>query len=559
MSNETNSLDFLFGLGGGTLPKPSEGDAEDKQGTGTGTGASADPEHEDHDSSPGTLPGAGSSGAESAGGSPATGNGGAEDSARAEGDEGTDLAAAATAFPSLSPEQLQALLESVKGNTLLPDMQGSDDGDSTDRSWEARDRERRRKDRAKAELAERTEGLVVPVQPLQSGGAGRATSLPISGVGQGHEEGNEGLRSPEAGDYSAGVQGMEVGLHGGYEKPGSEVFFPSPTGEHAGRVQDGLSSAPWEVRRAGVIEHVFPWAEGITEEQREKYEEQVKGVIPRLGAKSKLREWLIPRFPSHHTYIEPFGGSFKVLLWKSKRSKIEIINDLDDDLIHFFRYLTFYPTELASLVNSLPTHQGLLNALRDELKRDQLSGIERAAAVYYSVKLSFNGTGQGYAGSVQSLCSARANPGEFRRVADRLRNVDIRSEDAHGLIDASNRRLDPDNYPGGIFYYLDPPYDETAGYSSLKAKSIYGKQEQWQLFQLAKKIHECGNKFLMTNSYTDYLRNMWCKEPDWFFVSRDVRYEVSRDATTRQETKELIVSNFPLEQRKAETKQTGMF
>lgn len=248
-----------------------------------------------------------------------------------------------------------------------------------------------------------------------------------------------------------------------------------------------------------------------------------------------------------------------MLLWKSKRSKIEIINDLDDDLIHFFRYLTFYPEELAVMVNSLPTHQGLLNALRDELKRDQLTGIERAAAVYYSVKLSFNGTGQGYAGSVQSLCSAKASVSEFRRVASRLRGVDIRSQDAHELIGNSNRRLDPGNYPGGIFYYLDPPYDETAGYASLKAKSIYGKQEQWQLFQLAKKIHEAGNKFLMTNSYTDYLRSMWCKEKDWHYTSRDVRYDISGTAEGREDKKELIVSNFPLEQRKADTKQGGLF
>lgn len=280
-----------------------------------------------------------------------------------------------------------------------------------------------------------------------------------------------------------------------------------------------------------------------------------------MGAKSKLREFLIQRFPKHHTYIEPFGGSFKVLLWKAKRSKIEIINDLDGDLIHFFRYLTFYPEELAEMVNSLPTHKGLLDALRDELRRDQLNGLERAAAVYYSIKLSFNGTGNGYAGSVQSLCSARADPSEFKLVAGRLRGVDIRNENAHDLIDSSNRRLDPGNYPGGILYYLDPPYDETAGYASLKEKTIYGKQEQWQLFQLAKKIHEAGNKFIMTNSYTQYLREMWGKHPDFFTLKRMVKYDISGSAEDRKETAEIIVSNFPIdgEAKETTTKQKGLF
>ena len=377
--------------------------------------------------------------------------------------------------------------------------------------------------------------------------------LPVSVVGKGAED----KISTRGQDSDSGA--VHESFEGRYQQPGSEAFFPKPTGEHSREVDDRLSEAPWEIRREGTIEHKFPWAEGLTEEQKEDYCEQLKGVIPRMGAKSKLREWLIPRFPPHHTYIEPFGGSFKVLLWKAKRSKIEIINDLDDDLIHFFRYLTFFPEDLATLINSLPIHQGLLNALRQELKNDSLSAIERAAAVYYSIKLSFNGTGNGYSGSVQTLCSARADRSSFRRVARRLRGVDIRCQDAHELISGSNRRLDPNNYPGGIFYYLDPPYDETAGYATLKAKSVYGKEQQYHLFTLAKKIHEEGNKFLMTNSYTDYLRNMWCKEKDWHYVKRMVKYDISGKAEDRKETAELIVSNFPLEQRKATAQQGGLF
>lgn len=283
----------------------------------------------------------------------------------------------------------------------------------------------------------------------------------------------------------------------------------------------------------------------MTEEQKEDYSDQLKGIIPRMGAKSRLRDFIIPRFPAHHTYVEPFGGSFKILLWKSKRSKIEIINDIDDDIVHFFRYVTFFPEDVAELVNSLPTHQGLLRALRDELRRGDLAGIERAAATYYSIKLSFNGTGNGYAGSVQSLARAKADPREFRRVAERLRGVDIRSGDAHKLIESTNRRLDDGRYPGGIFYYLDPPYDETAGYATLKKKSIYGKEQQYHLFTLAQKIHAAGNKFMMTNSYTDFLRGMWCKQADWFYVKRAVKYTVSGEAAGRGDENELIVANYP--------------
>ena len=304
-----------------------------------------------------------------------------------------------------------------------------------------------------------------------------------------------------------------------------------------------LKDTPWVLRNSSTIEHNFPES---YEEHEEDYRDQLKGIIPRMGAKSKLRDWLIPRFPKHHTYIEPFGGSFKILLWKSKRSKIEIINDIDGDLIHFFRYVTFFPEEVAELVNTLPTHKGILNALRDELRKGDLSGIERAAAVYYSIKLSFNGTGNGYAGSVQSLASARADPAEFRRVADRLRGVDIRNESAHDVIRSTVRGLDHFRYPGGIFYYLDPPYHDTAGYKTLTGASVYGEAMQNELFFLAKKIHETGNRFMMTNSYTPFLRKMWCKVEGWDFVKRKVKYDISGDAESRKETEELIVANFPI-------------
>lgn len=353
----------------------------------------------------------------------------------------------------------------------------------------------------------------------------------------------------------ADTEVVAVGLSGGYEQTSKGAFFPPTTGAHSARVEEAVKEEPWVIRRRTEIKHVFPWAEGMKAEQKEEYCEQLKGVIARMGAKSRLRSYLISIFPKHHTYIEPFGGSFKVILWKAKRSKIEIINDIDGDLIHFFRYLVFFPDELAQLINSLPTHKGLLDALRDELKRGDLNGLERAAAVYYSIKLSFNGTGAGYAGSVQSLCSARANPVEFRRVAHRLRGVDIRNQDAHDLVRSTNRRLDTLRYPGGILYYFDPPYDETAGYATLTSKSIYGKEKQFELFTLARAVHKEGNRFLMTNSSTKYLKNMWCTRKDWHYEERDVTYTISGDAEKRGKHKELIVANFPLRAKKEDGRQ----
>ena len=54
-----------------------------------------------------------------------------------------------------------------------------------------------------------------------------------------------------------------------------------------------------------------------------------------------MREHLIAMFPPHKTYVDPFAGGLAVLLGKS-RSKCEVVNDLDEALVMFFRYVRLH-------------------------------------------------------------------------------------------------------------------------------------------------------------------------------------------------------------------------
>lgn len=56
------------------------------------------------------------------------------------------------------------------------------------------------------------------------------------------------------------------------------------------------------------------------------------------GGKFRLAPWIMRFFPPHKTYVEPFGGAAGVLIQKN-RSYAEVYNDLDGDIVNFFRVL----------------------------------------------------------------------------------------------------------------------------------------------------------------------------------------------------------------------------
>ena len=55
-----------------------------------------------------------------------------------------------------------------------------------------------------------------------------------------------------------------------------------------------------------------------------------------MGGKSRLRKAIIPLPPPHTCYVEPFAGAAWVLFGKPP-SPVEALNDIDQELINFFR------------------------------------------------------------------------------------------------------------------------------------------------------------------------------------------------------------------------------
>jgi site-specific DNA-adenine methylase len=72
-----------------------------------------------------------------------------------------------------------------------------------------------------------------------------------------------------------------------------------------------------------------------------------------MGGKWRIAPWIIDTFPPHRCYCEPFAGGASVLLQKPP-AKFEVLNDLNQDVVRFFRVLRERPDELLRALDLTP-------------------------------------------------------------------------------------------------------------------------------------------------------------------------------------------------------------
>lgn len=180
--------------------------------------------------------------------------------------------------------------------------------------------------------------------------------------------------------------------------------------------------------------------------------DKVKIPILRYGGKDYLAKWIISHFPEHNTYIEPFCGSAAVFFAK-KPSLAEILNDIDNRIIHAFEQIRSRPFELAAMLWATPYAQ---KNWRDR----EVDDLEKAALFIASTKQFYAGATHTSTFSIdasmtnkhKNKCAVWAD--WFQRIlpaAVRLKNAQILSEDAFKVIE----RLK--NIPDAL-WYVDPPY-----------------------------------------------------------------------------------------------------
>lgn len=230
------------------------------------------------------------------------------------------------------------------------------------------------------------------------------------------------------------------------------------------------------------------------------------------GGKFNHLRWLLPLLPECHHYCEPFAGSGAVLL-NREPSPVETYNDIDGEVVNFFRVLRDQPDQLIRAI-------GLTPFAREEFHRavecdpTKLSDVERARLFYVRARQARTGLAQtatlgrwanckntsraGMSGAVSRwLGAVDSLPG----IAERLLRVQIENRPALDVIKLYDS-------PETLFY-CDPPYlHSTRGDDRAYAFEMDEEEHK----ELAEVLRRCKGMVAISgyrNELMDHLYDGW--------------------------------------------------
>lgn len=201
------------------------------------------------------------------------------------------------------------------------------------------------------------------------------------------------------------------------------------------------------------------------------------------GGKFSHLDWLLPLLPKAHHYCEPFAGSAAVLL-NREPAPVETYNDIDGEVVNFFRVLREQPDELTRAIALTPfSREEFFYAVTEAANRE--SALERARRFYVRARQARTGLAQtatlgrwanckntsraGMSGVISRWLGGIEGLGE---IGKRLLRVQIENRPALDVI----RLYDSDD----TLFYCDPPY----------AHEIRGDTKAYR-FEMDEEQHRC--------------------------------------------------------------------
>lgn len=186
---------------------------------------------------------------------------------------------------------------------------------------------------------------------------------------------------------------------------------------------------------------------------------KLRSPVRWFGGKGNMSAQILPLFPRHHIYVEPFGGGAS-LLFAKEPATVEVYNDLDNGLVNLFRVLRDKDqfAEFHKKVSLTPYAREEFNFCRKTW--DQCDDpIERAYRFFIVARMSFSGAfGQSWSSAVTSSHNGMsATTSKYLSCIEGLPDLSARLLQVQ--IEKSDWRVILERYDTPeTFFYLDPPY-----------------------------------------------------------------------------------------------------
>ncbi len=230
------------------------------------------------------------------------------------------------------------------------------------------------------------------------------------------------------------------------------------------------------------------------------------------GGKFNHLQWLLPLLPECHHYCEPFAGSAAVLL-NRRPSPVETYNDIDGEVVNFFRTLRENTDELIKSIALTPfSREEYYQAINADSKL--LSNLERARLFYIRARQSRTGLAQTASLGRWANCKQTSRSGmsgvvsrwlggveALPEITDRLLRVQIENRPAIDVIQLYDNK--------DTLFYCDPPYlHSTRGDDSAYAFEMDEDEHK----SLAQVLRNCQGKVAISgyrNELMDKLYKGW--------------------------------------------------
>lgn len=251
------------------------------------------------------------------------------------------------------------------------------------------------------------------------------------------------------------------------------------------------------------------------------------GPLAYIGGKNRIAKKIIERFPSHTTYVEAFAGGAQVFFHKEP-SPVEVLNDLDGEIVNFFRVCQSHYEELLRYLKFIVVSRKWFDLLKTQ-NANALTDIQRAARFFYLQKNAFGGLIRNRSYHYCIVRPPNFNPESLPEIIlnthKRLARVQIESLPYQEILKRYDRPT--------TFFYLDPPYF---------GRKLYNFNfENKDFEEIAANLRHLRSKFILSLNDVPEVRKLFKS-----YTLHEIEFHYTSQMQAGKRYRELLISNFRL-------------